>query len=85
MREPSREKKKHKVQELQELIQLVPSIVEQLIEKVIIEESNAMGLEEIETGKQYMKTGRHHTETEFACCAAKIQVIEEKLNLPCYT
>jgi len=83
MREPSREKEKHKVQalaqELQELMQQIPSNVEQLIEEVIIEESNVMGLEEIETGKQYIKTGRHHTETECVCCAAKIQVLEERL------
>jgi len=32
-----------------------------------------------ETGKQYIKTGRHHTETECVCCAAKIQALEERL------
>jgi len=83
-RAKQREKEKQKVQalaqDLQELMRQVPSIVEQLIEEVVIEETNAMGLEEIETGKQYVKTGRHHTETECACCAAKIQVLEEKLH-----
>ena len=37
-------------QDLQLLLQ-VPHIVEQLIEEVVIEESNAVGSEEIETGK----------------------------------
>ena len=56
-------------------MQQVPSIVEE----VIIEESNAMALEEIETRKQYIKTGRRRTVTECACCGAKIHVLEKKL------
>ena len=64
MRAKQREKEKRRVQalaqDLQELLLQVPSIVEQLIEEVVIEESNALGSEEIETGKRISKLGHNN-------------------------
>ena len=83
MRAKQREKEKRRVQalaqDLQELLLQVPFIVEQLIEEVVIEESNALGSEEIETGKRYIKTGTRQCHRECVACAAKIKALEEKL------
>jgi len=44
-----------------------------------IEESNVRGLEEIESGKQHIRTKTHqHCHHECAFCAAKIHALEER-------
>ena len=82
-----REEQKQKAQllakELQELLQLAPSVVEQLIDEVVIEETSVLGTAEIEIGKQYIKNGS--TTQQKSCtectCATKIRALEELLHL----
>jgi len=79
-----REEQKQKAQllakELQELLQLAPSIVEQLINEVVI---SVLGSTEIEIGKQYIKTGSTTQQQSYSecTCATKIQAFEELLCL----
>ena len=56
-REEQKQKAPLLAKELQELLQLAPSVVEQLIDEVVIEETSVLGSAEIEIGKQYIKTG----------------------------
>jgi len=69
--------------ELQELLQLAPSVVKQLIDKVVIEETSVLGSAEIEIGKQYIKTGSAAQQQSCSecACATKIRALEELLRL----